>query len=86
MMLNTMIEVRVREDCCVFLLYLVVPEEYGSMQSTKRRIVGLVEVSSCYPYLLQFRVNIHGIETYVSLECQHYFNVSVGSRSTYLFR
>jgi hypothetical protein len=86
-LLNAMIEVRVGEDCCVFLLYFGVPEEYSSMQSAKRSIVGLFEVSSCYPCLLQFPINnIHGIEGYVFLECQHYFYVSAGSRSTYLFR
>ena len=67
---------RVREDSCVVLLYCGVPEEYGSMQSAKSLIVGLFEVSSCYPCLLQFPVNTHCIEADVSLKCQHYFYVS----------
>ena len=77
-----MTEVRVREHSCDILLYSGVPEEHSIMQSTKLRALVLVCFSSCYPCLLQFPVNIHGIEAYVSLECQHYLYVSAGSRST----
>jgi hypothetical protein len=82
MMSNTMTEVRVTEDSCVIHLYFGVPEECSSMQSTKSRIFSPVEVSSCYPCMLQIPVDIHCIEADVSLKRQHYFYVSAGSRST----
>ena len=67
MMLNAMIEVRVREDSCIIHLYCDVPEEYSSMQYTRRRVVDLVDFSSCHPCLLQSSVYIRDIEAYVCL-------------------